>query len=661
MTGMPLGGVDPSIIHELSGVYKPFTKAFKELLSNAFDADADRVIVTVADDFSSVTVEDDGEGMTPFEFRNDFTRIGGGSRRWAGELTRKGRRRIGSKGIGFLAMARYCSGMRVRSMADRRFCGTRQLESTPGKLRATDLLGFSLPRCLLEGRLTCHLLPRPDRRGPRRRTPLRFDPRAAAFIVPRSSGDVAVRYSFDCSNLQFEAELDFDQLLMMADQADLDKLSEFARIDIREVHREGFRKGTTIEIHNLKSFVRRELKSERRKGNVKNIGSQGGFASFLWGLSRCTPVEYASPSGRPLPEVINRTLQHRQPVLSRVEVRHGGKATVLSRPLYPLLENAQPIHDDLVVPVKVDDAGLSAEGFIVGYEGAVFPAEYRGISVRVRGVAIGDPTFFGADKVLTGAQKAALSQMTGEINVLSGLDGPGDINPGRESFYDESDHCRILLRHFVGDGEQVGGSLGQAIAAILRRSQVQSAMKDVRGRAALRRRTLEDVSAGITHLLCGEDEIAATIRTALNTGSPTTNGLAGAVDLDMGPPPRLGGMQVVPAHGLSDPFVLDYEAGKVFVDLARREWDCSLLLFDTRYTVVNKKGRITDVIGEIDFVKRQILINWAHPIRTHMDENIFLRTALAWALAREATGGNASHMMEVALRLLSFRSGGSSG
>ena len=43
MTGVRLGGIDPSILRELSGVYKPFVKALKELVSNAFDADARHV------------------------------------------------------------------------------------------------------------------------------------------------------------------------------------------------------------------------------------------------------------------------------------------------------------------------------------------------------------------------------------------------------------------------------------------------------------------------------------------------------------------------------------------------------------------------------------------------------------------------------------------
>src|SRR5207253_7059082 len=132
MVGMRLGGIDPSILRELSGVYKPFVKAFKELISNAFDADAECVCVRWTDDFSSVTVSDDGLGMSAFEFQRDFTRIGGGSRRWAGDRTRKGRLRIGSKGIGFLALARYCDRLRVESGANRVFeCQTDLAEDRP--------------------------------------------------------------------------------------------------------------------------------------------------------------------------------------------------------------------------------------------------------------------------------------------------------------------------------------------------------------------------------------------------------------------------------------------------------------------------------------------------------------------------------------------------
>src|ERR1700733_11412202 len=148
MLGMRLGGIDPSILRELSGVYKPFVKAFKELVSNAFDADADEVRVEFADDFSSATVTDDGQGMTPFEFRNDFARIGGGSRRWAGDTTRKGRFRIGSKGIGFLALARYCDRLKVESGADRVFEAQANIAGTPASVDLLSFLSVPFPQDL---------------------------------------------------------------------------------------------------------------------------------------------------------------------------------------------------------------------------------------------------------------------------------------------------------------------------------------------------------------------------------------------------------------------------------------------------------------------------------------------------------------------------------
>src|SRR5438132_1188251 len=153
MIGMRLGGIDPSILRELSGVYKPFVKAFKELVSNAFDADADTVRVAFADDFSSVTVTDDGQGMNPFDFRNDFARIGGGSRRWAGDKTWKGRLRIGSKGIGFLALARYCDRLKVESSADRIFETEIELSQSSPTLDLSSFLAVPIAQGLLQKRL----------------------------------------------------------------------------------------------------------------------------------------------------------------------------------------------------------------------------------------------------------------------------------------------------------------------------------------------------------------------------------------------------------------------------------------------------------------------------------------------------------------------------
>src|SRR3989475_143695 len=116
---MRLSGVDPSIIRELSGIYKPFVKAFKELISNAYDADATTITVVVARDFSFIEIHDNGLGLTPIEFHRDFARLGG-STAWLNDgRSPGGRPRIGYKGIGFLAVARYCGRMEIESATKR--------------------------------------------------------------------------------------------------------------------------------------------------------------------------------------------------------------------------------------------------------------------------------------------------------------------------------------------------------------------------------------------------------------------------------------------------------------------------------------------------------------------------------------------------------------
>jgi hypothetical protein len=658
MTGVQLGGIDPSILRELSGVYKPFVKAFKELVSNAFDADADYVHVAIADDFSCITVTDDGEGMTPFEFRNDFTRIGGGSRRWLGERTRKGRQRIGSKGIGFLALARYCSRLEVESTGSRTFQSTFVVQETPATIELDNLVGFAVPESLLTRYMRCWVEQVGGRIGVLTRgTHFRVDTARRQLKIIRPVGTVRPQLSFDCHNLAFRAILDFERLLELADKADLDKLDEFASIDIWQRQKSDSFQGTRITAHNLKSFVRRELRAERRKGYVRNIASRDGLERFTWHLSRCTPVRYTTTDRATAKQLQEHLKIPNHSVLKELRVSHGDTSRVLERPVYPFEPEASPLHDDMLIAVTLDEGGLKAVGFIASYENVIFPAEYRGITIRVRGVAIGEPHFFGAEYLLTGASKAALSQITGEINVLSGLDAVDALNPGRESFYEESEQYKMLQQHLIGEGENVTGCLGQAIATVLRRSQVRSALKDVLGRAALRRGVLDDVSAAVADIIASEAKLGGAIRTLLRSKHSRTNGLAHCSDLPLSIPPRVGGLKIVSGKHLSDPVEIDYLRGEICLDMTRPEWDWTLVLFDRRLQVVNKRGGMNRPLGELDLHNERFLINWEHPLRTQMDERGFLRTALCWILAREAASGDADQMMELALRLLSFRTG----
>jgi hypothetical protein len=322
------------------------------------------------------------------------------------------------------------------------------------------------------------------------------------------------------------------------------------------------------------------------------------------------------------------------------------------------MEPSTPVlQPDMLIPVDLKVEGLRAVGFLAGYETIIFPAEYRGISIRVRGVAIGDAGFMGAEGLLTGAHKAALSQITGEINVLKGLDAVDALNPGRESFYEECEHFKVLRRQIIGEGERVGGALGRVIAAVLRRSQVRSALADLQGRATFRRRALEDISSAITNLVSQGDRTSKLLLRMLQSRRSHTNGLASAKPFDLGLPARIAGLAVKEVGTAKEPVRIDYNGEVIHLDSSLPQWSWSLLLFDRHFQVLHKQGQPDQPIAEMDWKGEEIFINWGHPVKRQMEERAFLRMALAWVLAKEAASKDPSTMMDLALHLLSFSTG----
>jgi hypothetical protein len=375
---------------------------------------------------------------------------------------------------------------------------------------------------------------------------------------------------------------------------------------------------------------------------------------FVWCLSRCTPIPYAIASDNPNPAAVKLLATPKAPRLSSLNVVHNKKPIGLTRPVYLLEAGSPVVPSDMLVEVKINEGGLKASGFLAGYESIIFPAEYRGISIRVRGVSIGDSGFLGAESLLTGASKAALSQITGEVVVHSGLDAVDTLNPGRESFYEESDQFKILKRHLLGEGERVGACLGRMIDAVIRRSQVRSSLADVLGRASLRRRALQDVSAAVSYFMVRGDRTSDLLRNMLQSKESHCNGLASSRPVDLAFPARIGGLAVVAAKDLLAPFEIDYCRQQIKLDTSRQEWKWSLLLFNRQFEVILKKGSPDQPIAEMDMKRGEILVNWSHPVKLQMDERGFLRTALAWVLAKETASEDAAEMMDLALRLLAF-------
>jgi Histidine kinase-, DNA gyrase B-, and HSP90-like ATPase len=108
------------------GIYRQPASSFRELISNAYDADATRVTIsTDAPRFARITIEDDGSGMSPATLANLLWHIGGSAKRThrgieLGITQRKdvsrspgGRVLIGKIGIGLFSVAQLTHSFQI--------------------------------------------------------------------------------------------------------------------------------------------------------------------------------------------------------------------------------------------------------------------------------------------------------------------------------------------------------------------------------------------------------------------------------------------------------------------------------------------------------------------------------------------------------------------
>lgn len=112
---------DPMTIEHLGfKMYSHLPNALAELVANAYDADATRVRVVLSDTPEpTVTVHDDGHGMSPDDLEHKYLRIGRNRIRAGDSLSESGRRRVaGKKGLGKLAL--FGIGLQVTVRTKRR-------------------------------------------------------------------------------------------------------------------------------------------------------------------------------------------------------------------------------------------------------------------------------------------------------------------------------------------------------------------------------------------------------------------------------------------------------------------------------------------------------------------------------------------------------------
>ncbi|MBV6498940.1 MAG: DNA mismatch repair protein MutL [Prosthecobacter sp.] len=139
--------VDPRLASLLGETYRSTEHAVKELVDNAWDADATTISITLPDPMTadSIVIEDNGSGMTEQEVRNEYLVVANDRRSRKGDRTKQLKRLVkGRKGIGKFAGLMVANVMAIETTA--RGKTTRVVISKDDLLNASrDLERIDLP------------------------------------------------------------------------------------------------------------------------------------------------------------------------------------------------------------------------------------------------------------------------------------------------------------------------------------------------------------------------------------------------------------------------------------------------------------------------------------------------------------------------------------
>ncbi|WP_415895099.1 ATP-binding protein [Neptuniibacter sp. PT34_22] len=145
--------IDTRLAVLLSENYRSTERALKELVDNAWDADATLVTIHLPEPMSDlpITIEDDGTGMTPLELQNEYLNIARNRRSRSGDYTLGKKRKVkGRKGIGKFAGLMAASSMHLETWA-RGKCSSFRLDTDLlGKYEGLSDMPITIQQCAVE-------------------------------------------------------------------------------------------------------------------------------------------------------------------------------------------------------------------------------------------------------------------------------------------------------------------------------------------------------------------------------------------------------------------------------------------------------------------------------------------------------------------------------
>jgi hypothetical protein len=361
--------------HLSRGLYRSPASALRELVSNAWDADATVVrIDTNYPNFFQISVEDNGDGFSKAEFERLMEGgIGNSPKRPADATSVHERPLIGRLGIGLLGIAQICGAFTISSVP-------KSGEAFKARVRLWDLLRTRLD--------------------------------AKDQQVVHEDGAVTI---VEIGEYEFE-------------ESDVKKQPGGTRIIADAVHptfSHAFQQSLKFE-----KYQQPPLdwgKALRIVSDVRSLQELGDYWRLLWELSASCPVPYLS--GKALPDGL---IADDQKQLTQYDFAVFVDGIRLAKPVY-LHGNPGGYTTRKIGRQKerVYARDLVFHGYVLVQEGTqLHPDELRGILIRIKNVGIGyyDPSMLDY-RINEGPRSRWL---TGEILVDEGLEDA--LNIDRDSF-----------------------------------------------------------------------------------------------------------------------------------------------------------------------------------------------------------------------------------
>jgi len=373
---MPRIKVHQKVLGHLSrGLYRSPASALRELVSNAWDADASCVrISTNFPTFFQVSVEDNGRGFTKEEFETLMEGGIGSSLKRPGEpFTPRGRPVIGRLGIGLLGIAQICGSFTITS-------------------------------------------------NPAKRTGFKARVKLYDLLKKRLDSDEGVAKEADSVKEvdigEYEFDTDYDHKKRVPGTV---VIADAVHPTFTRVFQE------SLKFERYKDPARDWKKCLETVSKVHSLQELGDYWRLLWELAACCPIPYLSKDA--LPEGVVRGEQETLTSYGFTVLVDGIQ---LFKPVY-LRGNPNGYTTVRVGPQKQSVYGneLSFRGYIAVQEGAQLrPDELRGILIRIKNVAIGyyDPSML--DYRFNEGPRSRW--VTGEVLADRGLEDA--LNIDRDSF-----------------------------------------------------------------------------------------------------------------------------------------------------------------------------------------------------------------------------------